>query len=119
MNWEAEFLEIATSLTVNALTRSAGPMARAAGIIKPTKAPEWLTSPLTRTAQENIVSMLAALSDADISQASISCAARALRSIEAQNLERTLVIEALVQKSQEAGTVRAQLAAILTYVGSC
>ena len=119
VNWEAEFLQVVTSLTVNALTRSAGPMARAAGIIKPTKAPEWLTGPLTKTAQENIVSMLAALSKANISQASISCAARALRSIEAHNLERTLVIETLAQKSQEAGVVRAQLVAILTYVGSC
>ena len=119
MNWEAEFLQVVTSLTVNALTRSAGPMAKAAGIIKPTKAPEWLTGPITRTTQENVISMLAALSKANISQASISCAARALRSTEAQNLERTLVIEALAQKPQEAGVVRAQLVAILTYVGSC
>lgn len=119
MNWETEFLQIITGLTVNALTRSAGPMARAAGIMKPSKAPEWLTGPVTKTAHENIISMLAALSDANISQASIINAAHALRSIEAQNLERTLIIEALAQKSQEPGTVKAQLVAILVYIGSC
>ena len=63
--------------------------------------------------------MLAALAELNISETSITRGAQALRSIEAQNLERSLAIEALAQKSQEPGAVRAQLIAILTYVGDC
>ena len=98
MNWDAEFAQLITSLTVNAITRSAGPMARAAGIVKPGKAPEWLTVPITKNAKENVLSMLAALSEADIPQVSITQAAQALRGVEAENLQRTLVIEALAVK---------------------
>ena len=116
---EAELIEVITGLTVNAITRSAGPMARASGVIKPGKPPEWLLSPITRSASENVRSMLAALAELNISETSITRGAQALRSIEAQNLERSLAIEALAQKSQEPGAVRAQLIAILTYVGDC
>lgn len=119
MLFEEQITEIITGLIINAITRTAGPMARAAGILKPGRPPDWLVAPITRSAKENVVSMLAALSDAAISETSITRAAQALDSIEAQNLERTLVVEALAQKSQEAGAVRAQLIAILTYIGNC
>jgi hypothetical protein len=119
VNWEAQLIELVTLLTANAVTTAAGSMARAMGIIKPSAPPDWLVNPITRSAQDNVRSMLAAISDMSISQTSLTRTCQALRSVEAQGLERSLVIESLAQKSQEPGAVRAQLLAILTYVGHC
>ena len=113
------FTEIFVGLATEAITKSVGPMARAVGILKPGSPPKWLIESLTPKTADSVRSMLAELARTSVPPHAITQAANALRSPEAQRLQRALVIATLVQHPIPAAFLRQQLVGLLTQIGSC
>ena len=101
------------------MLRAAGPLGRAVGITKPAAAPDWLTTSIKPSISPIVVSMLAELAESGLSEAVITKAAVALRSPEAQQLQRMLVVNVITQRQQGVPNLKEQLIAVLIYAGSC
>lgn len=111
---------IITNLAVQAIVKSAGPLTRAAGLSKPAKPPEWLVDSLTPTVSSSVITMLAELKSQNVSENNVTKAAESLRSIEAQQLQRMLVVDAITHRPKDPDPrLREQVEALLIYVGSC
>jgi hypothetical protein len=106
------------ALTTESITKSAGPMARATGLIKPSRAPEWLVKSLTPSAADNVRTMLSDLVDSNLSPTTLTQVALTLRSAEANKLQRSLVINILIQRPMPQPVLVEEVTALLIYVGS-
>ena len=113
------FTGIITELAVQAITKSAGPLTRSVGLSKPSKPPEWLVKSISPSVTSNIMSMLAEFNDKGISDEAITRTAQTLRSIEAQYLQRMLVVNVITDRSGVQPRLKEQVEALLIYVGNC
>ncbi len=116
---EAILQEVIVALTTQAITKAAGPVGRAIGLLKPTNAPDWLTASLLPSVTAAVRAMLADPTNSAIAEANITKAAAALRSPQAQQLQRMLIVSVITQKQTELSNLASQLTAILTYLGGC
>jgi hypothetical protein len=116
---EAILQEVIVGLVTQAITKAAGSVGRSAGLIHTAKAPEWLTGSISPSVTSAVTAMMAEFSDSGLSESTITKAAVALRSPQAQQLQRMLVVSTITQRQARTSNLTAELTAILTLIGGC
>ena len=110
---------VITGLATQGITKSAGPLTHAVGLSKPAKPPAWLVDSISPSVSSNVVSMLAELKTKNISEDAITKSARSLQSIEAQQLQRMLIVDTITNRSGPQARLKEQIEALLIYIGEC